>query len=80
MNATDPLDELLGQSSPITVTITPGVQRDLEVMTRAAAREVATTAPSRWTTRLVVGFGRPRPDGYGRRCHRHRRLRVAALG
>ncbi|SEN41053.1 hypothetical protein E3O25_04115 [Cryobacterium sp. TMT1-3] len=57
MNATDPLDMMLGQSSPGTVTITPGVQRDLEVMNQAAAREVATRTPSRWTTRLVVGFG-----------------------
>ncbi|MFC5931140.1 hypothetical protein D6T64_13530 [Cryobacterium melibiosiphilum] len=57
MNATDPLDVMLGHSSPETVTITAEVQRDLAVMNRAAAREVATKAPSRWTTSLVVGFG-----------------------
>jgi hypothetical protein len=48
---------MLSQSSPRTVMVTPGVQRDLEVMNRAAAREVATGTPSRWTARLVVGFG-----------------------
>ncbi|MBC7763945.1 MAG: hypothetical protein H7201_19580, partial [Candidatus Saccharibacteria bacterium] len=57
MNAADPLDVMLDQSSPGTVTITPSVQRDLEVMNRAAARDITATAPSRWTTRLVVGFG-----------------------
>lgn len=57
MNAADPLDVMLDQSSPGTVTITPSVQRDLEVMNRASAREVAARTPSRWTTRLVVGFG-----------------------
>lgn len=57
MNATDPLDVMLGHSSPETVTITAGVQRDLEVMNRATAREVSSATSSRWTTRLVVGFG-----------------------
>ena len=75
MNAADPLDVMLDQSSPGTVTITPSVQRDLEVTNRAAAREVVALTPSRWTARLVVGFGLalalpalPQPPVFSRGC------------